>query len=248
MPIDLVQLKARLNFTRSTLVIWIVAISVVLSAGLSAHLIRADAAGDAVWNGKEAYLFIYRERLGWHVKWIGYPLMIAGEFFRYIEPPNDWRGTMYVIRVTSSAVERHVLELTDRRPGSGPNMLTPIGGRIWASFPALGGLCWWAGDHFERATQEESRRLGGIEHFYHLDNRAYRDENGWSKAGVASELTVVIKLDDGTEVSAYGGQTPGAFSIEMRRQSGESNTIFRLENSSGLVSRSGYQHAFRDPE
>src|SRR5258708_2589284 len=126
-----------LKFTKSTLIIWLVGLFVLLSTALSAYMMRTDAAGVALWNEKEAYFFIYRERDGYHVKWIGYPLMAVAGRFGVIEQPDDVRGTMYVIRVTSSAVERHVLELTDRRPGSGPSMLTPINGRIWANFPML---------------------------------------------------------------------------------------------------------------
>lgn len=248
MHVAAMQLKARLNFTKSTLVIWTLAICLVSSASLNTYLIRTDAAGEALWNSKEAYFFVYEERLGWQVKWIGYPLMAAGERLGHIEPPDDGRGTMYVTHITSSGVERHVLELMDRRPGSGPSMLTPIGDRIWTNFPALGGLCWWAGDHFERATQEESRGLGGIEHLYHLNNRAYRDESGWSKAAVAPEQNVVINLSDGTELSAYGGARRVPLSIEMRRQGGEPSTVFSVDTGAGRVSRSGYQHAFRDPE
>ena len=247
MPIDIMQLKARLSFTKSTLVIWVLVVCVVLSVGLRAYLIRTDAASDALWNSREAYFFVHRERFGWHVKWIGYPLMAAGERFGHIEPADDWRGTIYVVRITSSGMERHVLELTDRRPGSGPNMLTPIGDRIWTNFPALGGLCWWATDHFERATQEESQRLGGIDHLYNLNNRAYRNEGGWSKAVVVPEQTVLISLGDGTELSAYGGAGRVPLSIEMHRQGAEPSTVFSVETGAGRVSRSDYQHAFRDP-
>ncbi len=234
-----------LKFTRSTLVIWIAVLFVLLSAGLSAYIVRTDAAGDALWNGKEAYFFIYREKEGYHVKWIGYPLMALGGRLGYIEPPDDVRGTMYVIRITSSAVERHAVELTDRRPGSGPSMLTPVEDRIWTNFPTLGGLCWWAGDHFERATQEELHRLDGINH---LDNSYYRDRRGWSKVTVWPGQSVAINLGDDTELSAYDPNRLGSFSIEMRKHGGEPVTVFSLDASSGLVSKSEYQHTFRGSE
>lgn len=219
----------------------------LLSAGLSAYMMRTDVAGNVLWNGTEAYFFIYRENDGYHVKWIGYPLIAVGERLGVIQQPDDRRGTMYVIRITPSAVERHVLELTDFRPGSGPSMLTPMEGRIWTNFPTLGGLCWWAGDHFERATPEESRRLGGIEHI--LDNDYYRDRRGWSKDPLSPGQTAVIKLGDGTQLSAYDPAGSGSFSIEMRRQGSEPVTVFSLDTGgSGLVSRSTYQHAFHGPE
>jgi len=242
-----VEFKARPDPPKFTFVILTLLACVFAAAGLNAYLIRTDAAGDALWNSKEAYFFISRARFGWHVRWIGYPLMVAGKIFGYIEPPDDRSETMYVLRVTSSGVERHVLDLQDGQAG-GPSMLTPIGDRIWTNFPALGGLCWWAGDHFERSTQEESRGLGGIEHLWHLNNRAYRDEGGWWNAGVAPDQTVVISLEDGTEISAYGGGRRVPLSIQMRKQGGEPSTVFSVDTGAGLVGGSNYQHAFRSPQ
>jgi len=95
-----------------------VGLVLILSASLNAYFIRIDGGGDVLWNDKEAYLFIASNNLGHHVKWIGYPLLIVGEILGRIDPPDDSSGSMYVIRVTSSGVERHVFELTDRRPAA----------------------------------------------------------------------------------------------------------------------------------
>jgi hypothetical protein len=242
MPIDVLPFKGALKFTKSTLIIWISMLLVLLSAGLSAYVVRINAAGVALSNGKEAYFFINRETDGYHVKWIGYPLTIVGEILGRIEPPDDVRGTIYVIRITSSTVEQHVLEQTDLRPGSGVSMLTPIGDRIWTNYPGLGGLCWWAGDHFERATQEELHRLDGINH---LDNDYYRDRRGWSKASVSPGQTSVITLGDGTELSAYDAEWHYPFLIERQKRGREPTTVFSLDIDSGFISRSGYKNAFR---
>ena len=217
----------------------------LLSGGLSAYVMRISIAGDALWNGQEAYFFIYREADGYHVKWIGYPLMAFGERLGVIEQPDDRRGTMYVIRVTPSSVERHALELTDWRPGSGPSMLTPIDGRIWTNFPTLGGLCWWAGDHFEPATREELRGLDGINH---LNNNYYRDRDGWSKDSVWPGQTVSFKLGEEIELSASDSEGRGSFLIEIRKQGGQPNAVFRLDGSSGLVTKSEYQRALHGSE
>ena len=73
----------------------------LLSAGLSAYMMRTDVAGNVLWNGTEAYFFIYRENDGYHVKWIGYPLIAVGERLGVIQQPDDRRGTMYVIRINA---------------------------------------------------------------------------------------------------------------------------------------------------
>jgi hypothetical protein len=230
------------KMSKTLLAINFFTVAIILSAALNAYLIRSDAAGHALWNDKEAYFFIYKDTVGRHVKWIGYPFLVAGEMLGNIEPPDDSRGTMFVLRVTSEGVERHALEMTDRRQGSGPSMLTPREGRIWANYPTLGGLCWWAGDHFERASTEELQRLG---EFNSLNNDSYDGKNGWSKTGLSGR-NLDIKVGDDTELLVYGGggAARDPISIEMRKRGGESRTIFELDQSVGLVSGSEYRKAF----
>jgi len=218
----------------------------VLSASLNAHFIRIEGGGEVLWNDKEAYLFIASNIVGHHVKWIQYPVLIARESLGSTELPDDSSGSMYVIRVTSSGLERHVFELTDRRPGSGPSMYTPMEGRIWLNYPTLGGLCWWAGDHFERATQEELRRLDGINH---LNNRFYRDENGWSKDMVTDGHDSTIKVGDKFELLAGGPRAPdgqGAISVDMRSPGHEPTMVFNLDLRVGMISRGEYRRTFPD--
>jgi hypothetical protein len=219
--------------------------AVILSLSFSAYFVRHDVGGWALWNAKEAYFFIDSDTRGYHVKWAGYPLLVAGEMLRRIERPDDDRGVMYIMRITSAGVERHVLELPDRRPGSGPSMYTPLDGRIWANWPTLGGLCWWAGDHFELATPEELRRLDG---FNHLRNGAYRDASGWSADGVWAGYSPTIRVGDEFELLVHGGGSPGygPISVEMRKQGGESSTMFTINGSAGRVSSSDYWHTFHE--
>ncbi len=218
--------------------------AIVLSAAFNAYLIRSDVGGYALWNTKEAYFFIGQNIRGRHVKWIGYPFLILGEILGNIQPPDDDRGRMFVIRVTSDGVERHDLEFADPRPGSGPSEYTPRDGRIWVNYPTLGGLCWWAGDHFERATQEEQARLGGIGA---LNNDFYDNRNGWSKHGLGGNDRE-IKLNDGTELMVSGGvlsERDPTF-IEMRKEGGEPQTILNVGLRVGLASRSEYRSTFQE--
>jgi hypothetical protein len=57
-------------------------------------------------------------------------------------------------------------------------MFTPREGRIYVNYPACGGLCIWAGDHFDPAPQEERRGFNGIGF---LTMRDFENKNGWSK-------------------------------------------------------------------
>ncbi len=221
----------------------ILATGVVLSAAFNAYLIRTDVGGTALWNAREAYFFIGLDTVGRHVKWIQYPFLVAGEVLGDIEPPDDGLVSLFVLRVTPDGVERHILKHRDRRPGSGPGMFTPLEGRIWLNYPSIGGLCWWAGDHFERATPEELKKLGGLSS---LDNQSYVDKNGWSKSGVWNGHIGWMKMGNGVELLAGGTSPRDSLTIEMRKPGREPTTIFSLSVSAGLVSGSEYRRAFRD--
>ena len=219
--------------------------ALILSLSFNAYFVRRDTGGDVLWNAKEAYFFIGSDTRGYHVKWAGYPLLFGGEMLGHIELPDDDRGVMYIMRITSAGLERHVLELPDRRPGSGPSMFTPLDGRIWANWPTLGGLCWWAGDHFEPATPDERGRLDGINH---LTNRAFTNEAGWSKDVVWARYAPAIRVGDEFEllVGSGGSSGYGPISVEMRKQGGETRTMFTIDGGAGRVSGSDYWHTFHD--
>ncbi|MEQ1886985.1 MAG: hypothetical protein ABL967_18125 [Bryobacteraceae bacterium] len=216
----------------------------LLPAIFNTYLIRSEAAGFALWNSQEAYFFIYQDSAGRRVKWLAFPLLAVGEGFGRIVSPDDRRGVLFVLRVTPEGVERHDLELLDHEPGSGPGNFTTRDGRIWANYPAIGGLCWWSGDHFERATPDEQQRQGGIGGLdYH---GYYRDQNGWSKYPVTEGSTTVASLHDGIELQAYGGRMSGRepLSIQMRKQGGQPTTLLKLDLRVGLASKAEYKNTF----
>jgi hypothetical protein len=228
---------------RLAIATYAVGLALILSLTFNAYLVRVDIGGWALWNAKEAYFFIGSDTIGSHVKWAGYPLMVLGEMLGRIEPPDDHRLTMYIMRVTSAGLERHVLELTDLRPGSGPGFYTPLEGRIWANWPTIGGLCWWAGDHFEKATPEEQRRLGGLNHL--KGPIAYRNEAGWSADGISEGYHPEIKVGDEFELHVLSGSSEyGPISVEMSKPGSEPKTLFTIDSSAGLVSRSEYRRIF----
>lgn len=219
-----------------------VAIFIFLSASLNAYLIRTNAGGKVLWNAKEAYFFIGADTRGWYVNWIRYPFVMLLAQLGNVEPANDDRLDMHVIRVTSAGVERYVVNMSDLRPGSGPYKYTPIEGRIWAYYPAIGGLCWWARDHFEPATQDERRR---IDPFQDLKVDFVKNEDGWAMRMVWV-ASFSIQLDDKVEVQVEAGLDGDLdpISIEMHKQDQEPIQIFKLERGIGHVTRGEYRRVF----
>ncbi len=141
----------------------VVIVAVVgLAAVLHVHAISEGAGGLAIWNGSEAYLFLQVGRRGYYAPYLEYPWIVVKEkYLRVPTFPSETRAFLVVIRVTSSGVERHVVRLADRAnggAGSDPSLYTPFGDHIYADCPPLHGLCRWAGDHFEEATEEEPAR------------------------------------------------------------------------------------------
>jgi hypothetical protein len=171
--------------------------------------------------------------------------------------------------VTAAGIERHRLEL-DRSekggPGSDSSKYTPIGGRIYAYCPKLGGsfmqdghlvgkdmddgLCWWAGDHFEKATEEEKRRLNGISRLTSTDFE--NNEQGWSRRGFGAgpgSPPFTINVDSKFQISATNvgrGTDAGSVSIDLLRPGKAPERIGTFEARRRWVSKGEYRHAFLD--
>jgi hypothetical protein len=232
---------------------------VAAAASCNIYFLREYCDGNLMWNDSEAYFFVEVGRQGHHVSCVRYPLFVVKEYLGGIESPDDDRAFLVVLRVTSSGVERHVLNLADRAiggAGSDPTHFTPLEGHIYANCPELDGLCRWSGDHFERATQEERRRLAG-------PDRLAKDyirvaANGWSKRHFGAgppESTSTIDVGDRFRLSlknlAVKGTEKTTVLIDVLRPGKTPERIgnFDARPPRGeMVSRTEYQRAFRDDE
>jgi hypothetical protein len=153
-------------------------VAIAIIASLHLYFIRDSVDGTALWNSSEAYFFIGVHAHGLHVSLLGIPRLFVTQLLRGVELPDDDRISWVIVRATSSEVERHIVKQEDPDPGRGPTMFTPRGDRIYVNYPACGGLCIWAGDHFDLAPQEERRGFNGIGF---LTMRDFENKNGWSK-------------------------------------------------------------------
>lgn len=127
-------------------------------------------------------------------------------------------------------------------------------GRIYVNYPALGGLCRWAGDHFEPATPEEQQRLDGINHLTNKDIDQGGD--GWSKhsfgvqpGNLDSSLTIEVgndfRLSLNDQVAKTGDRS---FSIDLLRPGRAAERIWNRDLHWGGVSKTEYQRVFRGGE
>jgi hypothetical protein len=212
--------------TKKKIGIALLAALVVIAASLHVYLIRDDTGGYALWNHSEAYFFI--------------------------TVPDNERQSLVVVRVTSAGAERHDLKQEDSEPGSTPGVFTPREGRIYATCPALGGLCIWAGDHFERAPEAE-RQAGPLQGL--IERNFENDEHGWSKRGFAvmatdSNFTIGVGDEFKLAVNAVAAKknVRGAISIDVLQHSQDPTRVFSFDVRNERIGRSEYEYAFRSTE
>jgi len=242
------QLKGLMRNKTKVMVAIVICAAAVAAVSLRIYFIREDSGGYVLWNADGAYLFISVARRGLHVSYPEYAWVVLEQFLHGGRDSDDNLSSFTVIRVTPSTVERHVVDLKGIAPGSGPDLYTPFEGRIYANCPDIGGLCRWAGDHFERATEEEQRKLDGINRLIQKD---IDNENGWSKHGLGPapvDYKFTIQADDKFELSVsnvvakkYGY---GAVSVDLLRPGQAPERIWYLDGNPRRVSKAEYDRVF----
>ena len=253
------RFERRRYVSRRTLAI----IAGILIAAAVFNVYGADETtrGFIIWNRKEAYLFVTVDRRGNHASFLELPWIIFKQLIVVPIPPDEVRRFLLVIHATGSGEERHTVKLADiihDSPGGDPAGFTPVGDHIFAHCPQLGGVCRWASDHFEPATEQERSIVSpeilvpnshyGTDDF---DNRA----DGWSRR------VFVAGPKGPRSINAVGGDhftllmtnvttstTNGTASIEILRSGKAVRRIAVFETYDGLLTPWAYRHAFRDAE
>jgi hypothetical protein len=198
------------------------------------------------WKGDEANLFLGASKTDYHFSSIEYPIVILGEYFHVVPPPEDERASVIVMRVTPSTIERYVVDVGEGTLGS-PAYLTPIDD-VFYGMCQRGVLCKWTGNRFVSATDEEQRRLDGV-------NLLIRGEtnnhivNGWNEhfaprlPGDQFEFPIgnvqISVKNRATNVRAYPN-----VSIDLLRPDQAPENIYTVDETPRRVSKSGYQRAF----
>lgn len=231
----------------------LIAAMLIIATTLICHMyfIKASSGGIALWNTRETYLFLGSSERGLRVSYFWYPVVLVGAYFNVPEEPDDDNTKMVVFHITSTSLERHEIPL-ESDPARTPNMYTPLDGRIYVNYPARGGLCWWAGDHFQPATEEERLR-GGPGGLNILTSGPLDDKNGWSRRYLAAveNSQFTISTSEKIEVSVsnvalHSGFPENTLSVQILRSGMAPQTIWNVAGRSGeRVSRTEYWHIFR---
>lgn len=238
---------------RKAIIVWAAVGAAVLIAGsCRVHFYRSSGSVTILWHADRAqcYLEVWQE--GHEVSYLHYPWLVIKEYFGAPEKADETSGYLVVIEATTSGVERHVLKLSDLRnegPGGNPSKYTPIEGRIYALCSGPPRLSWWSGDHFEQATQEESRRLDGINRLTVGD--IGRDENGWSRREFRIEThdyEFTAKISDEVGLSVrnipINGSRHGTVSIDLLRAHRASERLWTFNALPARISKAEYRRAF----
>lgn len=239
--------------------------------GFTVYAIGAGGGGWVLSNATEAYFFIKMDERGYVWTGLEYPWFLIRRYiiggFAGAEIPTERRAYLTVLRVTASATERHVLKLDREEPGPGsdPGDYTPLEGRVYGYCPMASGsskqdgpkvgkypddgLCWWAGDHFEDATEEEKQRLHGVERL--TKQNFENDESGWSRRSFGSEgpdQKVRIDVGDKFRMLATKVDIPGThnrtLAVDLFRPGKPSERILELKVLEENVSRADYDRVF----
>jgi hypothetical protein len=223
------------------------ATAIVTSAVLKIYYRRDDSGGVVLWNADQAYLFISVTNRGYYTAYLKYPWEVFKEYVHAASPADDEHGSITVIRVTSSGVECHVVDIGEN-PGSGPSLFTPFEGHIYAN--CQGSLCKWSGTRFELATEQEQERFEGTSR---LTPEIDTDVNGWAKRGVGagpSNTFARLTADVGglftiSEKGAPVGHSGFAVvTIYVQRPGQAPERVWYLDGHPRRVSRREYEVTF----
>lgn len=234
-----------LSIILTLFVIALVALARIVSSKV--YFMREGSGGTLFWKADEAYLFMDGTRRGYHFKYIKYPWIALGEYLN--APPflNDSRVSDIVIRVTSSAVERHQVDFGEDT-GNAARSITPFDDGFYAQCPGWV-LCKWTGKSFEPATQDEQQRHDGTNRLYRgaINNGSI---NGWSMQNIGSspgdhfevqvgDKFVIAVKNQATDQSQYHW-----VSVNLVRPGQVPESLYDVNGTPRTVSKAEYERAF----
>jgi hypothetical protein len=209
-----------------------------------------DSSGAAVFSrGEEAYLFLDSGHEGYRVSYLAFPFAILREYFNAPVTRTDYGGCSLVIRVTPSNAERFLTHCGD------PDLqyvafVTPFEDGFYAH--CRGSIvCKWTESGFVPATQEETRRVGGLSGLVKGDMNN-QNVNGWNahyaylpgdhvEVPISNQLMISVR-NHATNVQEW--QYPW-ITVELLRPGQSPQTLYDVNGQPRRVSKSEYENVFR---
>ena len=207
------------------------------------YYIREDGGGQVLWNANEAYLFMEVVRRGYQVSYSEYPLAVLSEWLGGVQRPTGQRVFLWVIHVTPSGVERH-LAWVQTETGGVPHSFTPMGDSIFTF--CNGVLCKWSDNQFIKATANEEKEIGGIEH---LSRDLDGPINGWTKRGigaVSGDVQFSAQVGAGLTVRVMQGNVykSTTATVVIERSGQRAQEVWHLNGSPQRIGKREYDREF----
>jgi hypothetical protein len=186
-----------------------------------------------LWNHREVYLSASVFRRGYRITYLGYLLGYAMEYFNDVPASNDKSSYAVMVRITSTSVQRYVADKMSI------DLCVPLDDTVYASD---GGLFWrWAGDHFEKASQEEQENLQGA------NKEDFTDLHEWSRrrslTGRSPYSDIKIQIDGGP-ITISTTASDREVSVDISTPSSPPQRVFDLDQRLNRVSKAEYEKIF----
>jgi len=228
-------------------VLLVLVLAVVMALTWRVYVVADGSGAKVFWKGEEAYLFAGDSHTGYHFRALEYLFVLLAQYFYFVPSPETQVGSTLVIKVTPSGVEKHIVNYGEW-PAHGPLFLTPFDDDFFAMCPG-GVLCKLAGDRYERATEEEQRRFGGIDQ---LARAGFTELNGWHAraAGLPGDhFEVQVGKDLVISVTNHA-TNPRAYpwiTIDLLRNGQPTQSLYNVDGTPRIVGKAKYERTFRKP-
>jgi hypothetical protein len=235
-----------MSAVNKTVMLVLLAGVVALLATIDIHVVRVDSGAYLLWNGSEADLFVHSYHRGFRISYLTYPWVVFKQYLNAPPQPDDEQLSAAVIHVTSSRIKRYDLDL----PGDAlpPSLQTPFAGEIYAN--CRGSLCRWAGTHFEPASEDEKKKLDGLNRL--VPNDIDGGADGWSKRGIGcglhdNQFSVEVGREATLHVDVKNAQKAAycTVSVDLVRTGQAPEKVWYQEGYPKKVSKSEYQQLFQ---
>ena len=233
--------------TRTLTALGVLALALAASASFKVYFL-ADHVGATLFSrGDEAYLFLGAGHTGYRFSYLEYPLARIMEYFNAPPSAQHRRGSLLVIHVTPSALERRIDDDRDDA-ATGPGFMTPFEDGFYAMCSGAV-LCKWTTQGFEPATVEEQRRLDGgnrlvrgsmnnqIVNGWHV-RESFRSPGDHAEVEIGKNLAIFVQ-NHATDMRAYPW-----VSVDLLRPGQTPESLYNVDGTPRRVSSSEYEQAF----